>query len=128
MGTWKLNEAKSKLAAGAPKNNTVVWESSGDTVKITADGMDATGKPTHVEWAGKLDGKDYPVIGAPNSDARSYFQQSKHHIRLKAKKGGKVTTTGVIYLSPDGKTRTVTTTTTDDQGKKVKSTAVYDKE
>ena len=25
MGTWKLNEAKSKIAAGTPKNNTVVY-------------------------------------------------------------------------------------------------------
>jgi len=24
MGTWKLNEAKSKIGAGSPKNNTVV--------------------------------------------------------------------------------------------------------
>jgi len=26
MGTWKLNEAKSKLPAAMPKNNTVVYE------------------------------------------------------------------------------------------------------
>jgi hypothetical protein len=25
MGTWKLNEAKSTLAPGMPKNNTVVY-------------------------------------------------------------------------------------------------------
>ena len=28
MGTWKLNEAKSKIPAGAPKNNPVVYEPS----------------------------------------------------------------------------------------------------
>jgi hypothetical protein len=26
IGTWKLNEAKSKIAAGAPKLTTVVYE------------------------------------------------------------------------------------------------------
>jgi len=26
MGTWKLNEAKSKIGAGSPKNSTVVYE------------------------------------------------------------------------------------------------------
>jgi hypothetical protein len=36
MGTWKLNEAKSKIAAGAPKNHTVVYESAGDDTKVTA--------------------------------------------------------------------------------------------
>jgi len=35
--------------------------------------------------------------------------------------------TGTIELSPDGKTRTVTVTGKDAQGKKTKSTAVYDK-
>ena len=127
MGTWKLNEAKSKISAGAAKNNTVVYEPSGDTVKVTVDGTDASGNPAHSEWTGKFDGKDYPVTGDPNSDMRSYVWRSEHHLAFKAKKAGKVTTTGTIYLSSDGKTRTVTSTVTDAQGKKVKSTAVYDK-
>jgi len=38
MGTWKLNEAKSKIAAGAPKNSTVVYEPASDGVKVTIDG------------------------------------------------------------------------------------------
>lgn len=32
MGTWKLNEAKSKFSAGEGKNNTVVYEVAGDSV------------------------------------------------------------------------------------------------
>ena len=64
MGTWKLNEAKSKAPAGAPKNTTVVYEAAGDNVKVTVDGVDAAGKPTHNEWTGKFDGKDYPLTGA----------------------------------------------------------------
>ena len=35
MGTWKLNEAKSKLAPGAPKNNKVVYETEGINFKVT---------------------------------------------------------------------------------------------
>lgn len=35
IGTWKVNEAKSKLAPGAPKNPTVVYETAGDNVKVT---------------------------------------------------------------------------------------------
>ena len=31
MGTWKLNEAKSKFAPGASKNNTVVYDAAGDS-------------------------------------------------------------------------------------------------
>jgi len=40
MGTWKLNEAKSKIGAGSPKNSTVVYEAAGDSVKVTVDGTD----------------------------------------------------------------------------------------
>src|ERR1700752_2045196 len=72
MGSWKLNEAKSKIGAGSGKNNTVVIEAAGEGVKVTMDGVDPTGKPTHNEWTGKFDGKEYPVTGDANSDARSY--------------------------------------------------------
>ena len=41
---------------------------------------------------------------------------------------GKAKLTGRIVVSNDGKTRTVTTTATDAQGKKVTNVAVYDKQ
>jgi hypothetical protein len=44
------------------------------------------------------------------------------------KKAGKVTTTGRIVVSADGKSRTVTASGTDAKGNKISSTAVYDKQ
>src|SRR2546426_597631 len=126
-GTWRLNEAKSKLAGG-PKNNLVVYEAAGDNVKITVDGTDSEGKPVHNEWTGKFDGKDYPVTGDPTSDARSYRMVNAHTLGLTVKKGGKITVTGRIVVSANGKSRTVTTRGTNPQGKKFKSIAVYDKQ
>ena len=128
MGTWKLNEAKSKLAPGTAKNNTVVYEAAGDDVKVTVDGTDADGKPTHSEWTGKFDGKDYPVTGDATSDARSYKKVDDHTLTFAGKKGDKVTISGRILISADGKTRTVTVSGTDPKGNKVSSTAVYDKQ
>jgi len=128
MGTWKLNEAKSKFAPGAPKNTTVVYEAAGDNVKVTIDGTDKNGTPTHNEWTGKFDGKDYPVTGDPNSDARSYTKIDDLTLGFNIKKGGKATTSGRIVVSADGKSRTVTTSGTDSAGKKVASTTVYDKQ
>jgi hypothetical protein len=127
MGTWKLNDAKSKIPAGAAKNSTVVYEASGDNIKVTIDGTDASGKSIHSEWTGKFDGKYYPVTGDSNVDARAAEMSSAHHLTFKEKKDGKITHTGTVVLSPDGKTRTVTATGTDASGKKVKSVAVYDK-
>jgi hypothetical protein len=128
IGTWKLNEAKSKFAPGSSKNITVVYEEVGDNLKVTVDGTDGAGKPTHTEWTGKLDGKDYPVTGDPNSDARSVKKVDDHTLVLTVKKDSKVTLTGRIVVAADGKSRTVTTTSTDANGKKVKNTAVYDKQ
>jgi hypothetical protein len=126
-GTWKLNEAKSKLAGG-PKNHTVVYAPAGYNVKVTVDGTDKDGKPTHNEWTGKFDGKDYPVTGDPNSDARSLKKVDDHTLELTVKKGGKVTASGRIVVSADGKSRTVTVSGTDPQGREFKSTAVYEKQ
>jgi len=128
LGTWKLNEAKSKLIAGMPKNLTVVYAAAGDSIKGTIDGVDGQGKPTHTEWTGKFDGKDYPVTGDPSSDSRAVKQIDDHNYDLTVKKGGKVTMTGKAVIAADGKSRTVTVSGTDAMGKKVTATSVYDKQ
>ena len=128
MGTWKLNEAKSKISPGTTKNITVIYTAAGDSTKVTVVGVDADGKPAHNEWTGKFDGKDYPVIGDPASDTRAYKRVDDRTLAMTIKKGGKVTMTGRIAVSADGKSRTVTTSGTDAKGKKISSTAVYDKQ
>ena len=128
LGTWKLNEAKSKLGEGAAKNSTVVYEAMGDNVKITVDGIDAQGNAVHQEWTGKYDGKDYPATGDPTSDMRSYKQTDPNTLEFVGKKGGKVTVTGRVVVAADGKSRTVRTSSTDASGKKISQLAVYDKQ
>jgi hypothetical protein len=128
MGAWKLNEAKSKFSPGAAKNTTVVYEAAGDSVKVTVDGVDGAGNPTHNEWTGKFDGKYYPVTGDPTSDTRSYTKINNHTLTLTGKKGSKVTLRGRVVVSANGKTRTVTTTATDAKGKRTSTRSVYDKQ
>ena len=128
VGSWKLNEAKSKIAAGAPKNQTVVYTAVGDSYKCVVDGVDGTGKATHNEWTGKFDGKDYPVTGDPASDTRSLKMTSPGRYALTNAKAGKTTVTGTVEFSADNKTRTLTMDMTDPAGKKVTSVAVYDRQ
>jgi hypothetical protein len=128
LGSWKLNEAKSKLVAGMPKNITVVYTAAGDSIKGTIDGVDGQGKPTHNEWTGKFDGKDYPVTGDSMSDTRAIKQIDEHNYDITVKKAGKVTMTGKAVVSADGKTRTVTVNGTNAAGAKVESVSVYDKQ
>src|SRR5947199_10362102 len=109
MGTWKLNEAKSKFAAGATKNHTVVYEAAGDQVKVTVDGTDGSGAAVHSEWTGKFNGRYYAVTGSATSDMRSYRMINSRTIAFTEKKSGKVVLTGRITISRNGKSRTVTT-------------------
>src|SRR6266850_4496388 len=102
MGTWKLNEAKSKISPGATKNTTVVYEAAGDSVKVTVDGVDGDGNPSHNEWTGKFDGKFYAVTGDPTSDMRSYRKINNHTMTLTGKKGRKITLTGRVTVSANG--------------------------
>jgi hypothetical protein len=128
VGSWKLNEAKSKIAAGVAKNLTVVYTAEGDNYKCVVDGVDGTGQPTHNEWSGKFDGKDYPITGDPTADARSLKMVSPGHYALANKKGGKTVLTGTVEFSADNKTRTLTTHMTDEAGKKLTSVAVYERQ
>jgi hypothetical protein len=128
MGTWKLNEAKSHFAKGATKNHTVVYEMAGDDTKVTVDGTDGSGNAVHNEWTGKFDGKYYAVSGDPTSDMRMYRRVNKRTLAIHAKKDGKATLNGTITVSRNGKTRTVTTSGRNAQGRWVTNTAVYDKQ
>ncbi len=104
MGTWKLNEAKSKIPPGMGKNTTVTYAEAKDEVKVTVDGVDKDGKPTHSVWVGKFDGKAYPVKGNLPYDS-------------------------VVYKVVNDRTNgTVTLNGTDANGKTFKGKAVYDKE
>jgi hypothetical protein len=128
LGKWKLNDAKSKNVPGAEKNMTITIEAAGDSMKVTVDSIDEKGKPSHEEWTGKFDGKDYPVTGDPDTDARAYKRINDHTLMLTERKAGKIVETGRIVYSADGKTRTATETVTDANGKKTSSTSVYDKQ
>jgi len=127
MGTWKLNEPKSKIAAGMGKNNTVSYAEQKDKIKITVDGVDKNGKPTHSVWVGKFDGKAYPLKGSPSADAVAYKTVNDRTNEITALKGGQVMWTGKITVAADGRSRTVTTNGTNPDGKKFSGKAVYDK-
>jgi hypothetical protein len=128
IGTWKLNEAKSKLARGMPKEQSLVYAAVDDSVKVTIDGVDSADRPTHTEWTGKFDGKDYPVTGDPNSDARSYTKIDERTLGFNSRKSDYDTASGRIVVSPDGTRCIVTTSGKNSKGKKFSSVAVYDKQ
>ena len=123
IGTWKLNEAKSKIPAGVAKNTTVVYSAAGDMIKVTTDGVDGSGKPIHSEWNGKFDG-----TGTSAYDARAVTAKGERTLEIDNMKDGKSVGTGKVELAKDGKSRTLETDNADAAGKKVHAKFVYDKQ
>jgi hypothetical protein len=128
-GTWKMNPAKSKYSPGpAPKSNMLKIDSDADNMKLSSDGIDAAGNPTHVEYTAKFDGKDYPVSGLPNADTVALERPDASTIRSTLKKGDQVVMTVTSVISKDGKTRTSTFKGKDAKGQDVNNVVVYDKQ
>ena len=127
MGTWKLNEAKSKLIPGMGKNMTVTYTEQKDKMKVTVDGVDKDGKPTHSVWVGKADGKAYPAKGNLPYNSVAYKIVNDHTYDLTAMNDGKMIWSGKSTVAADGKSRTVNFNGTGADGKKFKGKAVYDK-
>ncbi len=92
------------------------------------EGVDKDGKPTHSVWVGKFDGKVYPVKGNLPYDAVMYKMVNDRTNDITAMKDGKVLWTGTIKVAKNGKSRMVTISGTDADGKKFQSKAFYDKE
>ena len=128
-GTWKMNPAKSNYSPGpAPKSITVKIVSDADNMKLTSDGIDAVGKPTHVEFTAKYDGKDYPITGIPNVDTVALERLDASTVRSTTKKGDQVVMTVTSVISKDGKTRTATFKGKNAEGVDVNNVVVYDKQ
>jgi hypothetical protein len=128
-GTWKLNLAKSKYgSAPAPKSQTLKFEASPAGTKLTADGVDADGKPIHATWTSKMDGKEVPFEGNSNADTAAPKKVNDNTYTNPWKKAGKATIDSKVVVSADGKTLTVTQTGKNAKGEAVNITAVYDKQ
>ncbi len=97
-------------------------------MKVTIDGTSFDGKPSHTEWTGKFDGKDYPVTGDSRQSTRSYSKADANTMKISVKSGDKVVLSGNIVISADGMSRTVTASGMSATGKKFSYTAVYDKQ
>src|SRR6516225_7755674 len=94
VGTWKVNLDKSTYSPG-PKPTTaavVRMDSAQGGVKVTIDGADPQGKPTHVELNGKFDGKDAPAPAAPTPNSTDAFKRmDARSFEIVAKTDGKPT-------------------------------------
>ena len=112
VGTWKLNEGKSKLASrdGQEYQLDLTYTEQKDKMKVTVEGVDKDGKPTKAVWVGKVDGKAYKTKGNLAWDSAAYKMVNDRTMDITTMKDGKMVWSGKTTISADGKTRTVTFT------------------
>jgi hypothetical protein len=128
VGMWTLNVAQSSYdpANLAPKSQATRITAAGDMLTAVTDGVDADGKKTHTEITYRFDGKDYAYKGAPDANSTRVFTRvDDHHYTYSTKVNGLITTTSRIAVTPDGKTRTITTTGRDAQGRVIRNFSVW---
>jgi hypothetical protein len=132
VGTWKLNVAKSKyVGTPAPKSDTSSITPQGDGIKNSVEGVAGDGSRIAYSFTTNYDGKDSPVsgVGAPGGeDTIAYKRVSANTVTTTAKKAGKVIRTSRRVVSKDGKVETITSKGTDDQGKPISTTTVWEKQ
>ena len=119
VGAWKLNVAKSKFSAGAAltAGTRVYTEANGlYTLDQKLTGTDGKEKSNRVQYR---DGKDEKQATAGAADTTHAKKIDANTWDFDLKKDGKVVLSGRIVVSADGKTRTVTASGTDANGKKI---------
>lgn len=131
VGTWKMNPAKSKFTPGpARKSETRIIEESPKGMKISVDRTNGDGTNQQFNYTTNLNGTSYPITGiAPyGADSASEQLTSSNTLSLSLSKSGKVVGTGTSVVSPDGKTLTLTSKGTGENGKVSSSVVLYDKQ
>ena len=110
IGTWKLDPVRSTAQSDRYKRVITRIEPSEDGLKVTYEMVGTRGGVSHLEWAGKLDGKDYPVEGIDSVLTNAYTLLGDRSYRIVVKVEGVIAETAVVEVSEDGKTLTSTTT------------------
>ena len=130
VGIWKLNVQKSKFPPGfaIPKNRTLNIQEQEGGIKTIVDGEDAEGKPLHVEYSAKYDGKDYPMRGLPSADTITIKRINASTFETTNKKDGELIQTIRSVVSKDGKTRTTYWNGRDAKGTDISWVMVYEKQ
>ena len=140
IGTWKLNAEASKFPGPPPQTHVRSYRLGEDGKLIgVAVIVDTQGRPNFLQFAAKVDGKDYPEFSTDSaakylSDGstppRTYSEApTSDPLKVKwlDKMGGKLLFSGERWVSADGKKMSFTVDTKDQQGKDVQYLYVFDR-
>jgi hypothetical protein len=126
VGTWKLNNAKSKFAPDTEtKEMKVVFEAAGGQVKRVATGIDSDGEPIADTSTIAWDGKDHAINGPGMTVA---VVQSGRTINVTIKHEGKAIEHVKLTVSKSGKTMTALAKGIDQKQRPIDNTEIFEKQ
>jgi hypothetical protein len=111
LGSWALSVTRSTYASGeAPyKRATYRIERAGEQFRVTYDMVHPRGGTTHLEWTGRMDGRDYPLQGVDQAITYAYATAGPDAWEIVVKIDGRVAARSRVTVSADGRTMTTTT-------------------
>ena len=125
LGTWVLNVPASTYAATPPYKRAVYRiERAGDGFRVVYDMVHPRGGTTHLEWTGRIDGRDYPLQGVDQSITYAYTPTGSDSCDIVVKIDGRVAARSHVTMSDNGRAMTTTTTA----GGAAISTTVYERQ
>jgi hypothetical protein len=136
LGTWKLNQAKSKPANPTAKPQrvpaTLVIEPVENGHHFLSNFVDGEGRKVHQEYTAKYDGKEYPRVsiagGVPTCSTVSIRVIDSHTYEYGFRGASGQIGIQRTTISRDGKERINTTEVTLPDGRKGTNIVVYDKQ
>jgi hypothetical protein len=130
IGTWKTNLAKSTFSPGQPpRSQTLTLDPEGQGLRLTIETINAQGNPAKLVVSRPHDdGRPYPVTGVAAFDAEAIRTVNDSTVWIIRTKAGKVTTTIIAEMSPDGKSFTDTITGVNANGQPFYNVAVREKQ
>jgi hypothetical protein len=96
-GAWKLNPAKSTTNSESRYKRVLLRiDPLEDGMSVVYDMVGTRGGITHMEWIGKLDGKDYPVQGLDYVLTNAYTRLNDRSYRIVIKVDGALAATAEV--------------------------------
>jgi hypothetical protein len=129
VGVWVFNPARSTADPDRIpfRRGTCRIEPWADGFRVVYDLVRLRGGITHLEWVGKLDGRDYPLQGVDADVTNAYRRIDERTYEIVQKVNGVVALVERLALSPDGRTITTMAPVSDAQGRTTTLTTVYEK-
>jgi hypothetical protein len=108
VSSWILDADKSQFVPGpGPEDRKMIFEAKENGIRHTTKTLNAFLSTTDdIDYTAKFDGKDYPITGT-GLDTVSLKRIDANTIERTGKVRGKVTETGAMKVSADGKVLTV---------------------